>query len=86
MTDSEFDLLDELYFVTPYNELRQQINLPEQEFEQTLLQLIGNGYVKVLFPDQDTEVPFEAEHFAAYREQYYLLATKAGLLAHNTAG
>ncbi|AMM52457.1 hypothetical protein TH61_16435 [Rufibacter sp. DG15C] len=84
MTDQEFDIIDELYFVTPFLDLQEKVGLPEDELTKSLVDLISKGYVKCLFPDQDTEVPFEAEHFQSSYTAYFFLATKSGLLAHNT--
>jgi hypothetical protein len=84
MTNQEFDILDELYFVTSFQDLQEQVGLPKEEFISALVELIGKGYVKCLFPDQDTEVPFNQEHFQTAYSFYYFLATKSGLLAHNT--
>jgi hypothetical protein len=36
MTDDEFDVLDELYFVTSFEALAKQVHLPEQVLKQTL--------------------------------------------------
>ncbi|MFC6999459.1 hypothetical protein [Rufibacter roseus] len=84
MTDQEFDILDELYFVTPYLELKEKLDLPDHELQEALRGLISMNYIKCLYPDQDTEVPFDPEHFTKEAEKYYFLATKAGLLNHNS--
>lgn len=83
MTDQEFDILDELYFVTPFLVLQEKTGLPEAELRGALCGLIGMSYIKCLYPDQDTEVPFDPMHFKAAGQEYFFLATKAGLLAHN---
>ncbi|WP_205503903.1 hypothetical protein [Rufibacter psychrotolerans] len=84
MTDQEFDILDELYFVTSFKELQQKTGLPEPAFREALRGLISMNYIKCLFPDQDTEVPFDPDHFAREGHAYFFLASKAGLLAHNS--
>ncbi|GAA4299769.1 hypothetical protein [Nibribacter koreensis] len=84
MTDQEFDIIDELYFVTSFTDLQKQTGLPTEELIRVLTGLIGKSYVKCLFPDQDTEVPFDGEHFELHHAAYFFLASKAGLLAHNT--
>jgi hypothetical protein len=40
--------------------------------------------VKCFFPDPDTEMPYEEAAFARQYRHYYYLATKAGLVAHNS--
>jgi hypothetical protein len=84
MTDQEFDILDELYFVTSFEELQSRIGLPEPAMREALRDLIGSNYVKCLFPDQDTVVPFDPTHFEKEGHHYFFLATKEGLLAHNS--
>ena len=84
MTDQEFDILDELYFVTSYAELQEKTGLPHAELREGLRGLISMNYAKCLYPDQDTVVPFDPEHFAVEGENYFFLATKAGLLTHNS--
>lgn len=84
MTDLEFEILDELYFVTAYSELKEKVGVPDEEFREGLRGLISMNYIKCLFPDQDNEVPFDPEHFAVAGEKYFFLATKAGLLTHNS--
>jgi hypothetical protein len=84
MTDQEFDILDELYFVTAYPELLEKLNLPEPEFREALIGLISMNYIKCLFPDHDSEVPYDPVHFETEGQGYYFLASKEGLLAHNS--
>lgn len=84
MTEIEFDIIDELYFVTAFEELSRQLNLPEAELGRYLQALVGQGYVKCFFPDPDTEIAYEAGAFAQNYRRYFYLATKAGLVAHNS--
>lgn len=84
MTDAEFDILDELYFVTSFAELRKQLHLPDAELTAGLGQLAEKGYVKCLFPDPDSEIAFDLTAFRADYANYYFLATKEGLLHHNS--
>ena len=84
MTETEADILDELYFVTAFKALSQTLGLEPEMLCNHLQALVKQGYVKCLFPDPDSEVEFDPEHFAANCQAYYFLATKAGLLAHNS--
>ncbi|WP_181305463.1 hypothetical protein [Rufibacter sp. XAAS-G3-1] len=84
MTDQEYDILDELYFVTSFAELQQELEMPEPALREALRGLISMNYVKCLFPDQDTEVPFDPDHFEREGHQYFFLASKDGLLTHNS--
>jgi hypothetical protein len=84
MTDTEFDIIDELYFVTGFAALSRQLDLPEAELGRHLQDLVIRGYVKCFFPDPDTEIPYAEAAFAHQYRDYYYLATKAGLVAHNS--
>lgn len=84
MTETEFDIVDELYFVTSFAGLQQQLGMGEAELRDHLQQLILQGYVKCFFPDPDTEIAYEEAAFAAQYRSYFYLATKKGLIAHNS--
>ncbi|GAB3812771.1 hypothetical protein [Pontibacter rugosus] len=84
MTENEFDILDELYFVTSYLDLKNTLSLPEEELLLGLQSLLQQGYVKILYPDQDTAHDYDADDFGQLYQDYFFLATKAGLVAHNS--
>ncbi len=84
MTENEFDILDELYFVTSYPDLRRTLSLSDDELCAGLQALLAKGYIKILYPDQDTEHDYNAADFLKNCQQYYYLATKAGLVVHNS--
>jgi hypothetical protein len=84
MTDVEFDILDELYFVVAYPDLRSTLSLSDDELCDGLKSLLAKGYVKILYPDQDTEHEYQEEHFGNHCQAYFYLATKAGLVVHNS--
>ncbi|MDX5345911.1 MAG: hypothetical protein LPK19_01580 [Hymenobacteraceae bacterium] len=83
MTAQEFDILDELYFVTSFTELTASLNLKEEDLIQNLKTLLDKGYVKSYFPNPDAEHLLVAEKFEEEVRKCYFLASKAGLLAHN---
>lgn len=81
MTDAEFDLLDELYFVQPYNYVKESLGWEDELLLQTLNSLYQEGLIKCLeSPDQER---FEAVNVLAEGKNLYFLATKKGLMAHN---
>ncbi|OON67092.1 MarR family transcriptional regulator [Hymenobacter sp. CRA2] len=84
MTDAEFDILDELYFVTSFPDLQQRTGLTAPELEQQLRGLLEQGLVRCFWPDPDTELAYEPTSFGALRQDCFFLATKEGLLQHNT--
>jgi hypothetical protein len=82
MTDQEFDLLDELYFVQHYSELKRQLSWEDD----LLLRLLKNLYEKELikcFRTPDDEV-FQVDNLYLEGKTYYYLATKKGLMIHNS--
>lgn len=84
MTDAEFDLLDELYFVTPFRVLLDKTGLPATELQAQLGRLLEQGLVRYYWPDPDTELAYEPTSFGALGQDASYLASKEGLLQHNT--
>jgi hypothetical protein len=84
MSENEFDILDELYFVTSYPDLKSTLSLDDTEICTALNSLINKGYVKIFYPDQDTEHEYSEKAFNEHCQEYYFLATKAGLVVHNS--
>lgn len=84
MTEVEFDILDELYFVVSYHDLKSTLSLSDAELCEGLKQLLVKGYIKILYPDQDTEHEFDEKRFGKHCQDYFFLATKAGLVVHNS--
>ncbi|MEB2775583.1 hypothetical protein SYJ56_09700 [Algoriphagus sp. D3-2-R+10] len=82
MNDEEFDLMDELYFVQPYGYLLETLSWEEELLLTTLQSLFSQGYVKCL-DNPDTE-RFGAVDIIKEGKDLYFLATKKGLMAHNT--
>lgn len=82
MNDEEFDLMDELYFVQPYGYLMESLGWEEELLLATLQSLFSQGYIKCL-DNPDTE-RFGAVDIIKEGKDLYFLATKKGLMAHNT--
>lgn len=81
MTDLEFDVLDELYFVLSYQQLAEACELEEKSLIHTLAVLHQKGWVKILETvDEEAKEPLE---LSTRFHSYYYLATKKGLHAHN---
>jgi hypothetical protein len=88
LSELQFDILDALYFVEPYqsllSEVMAQSGASEQLIVADLKQLIAWRYVQVLRYDEHAndwlKTPFhDADDLHAFR----YLATKEGLLVHN---
>jgi len=82
MTDIEFDVLDELYFVQPFSYLIEELDLDELELKDTLAILVDKGWIKCFLNMQEEALNHEVKLEEKYKEYFYL-ATKAGLMAHN---
>ena len=83
MTDREFELMDELYFVQSFAELQKACQMEVREMEQLLKGLIRKEWVRWMESRAD-DVPDDQIFQEEQMQQYYYLATKAGLLAHNS--
>jgi hypothetical protein len=82
MSDLEYDVLDELYFVQHFKELLKLTDLEEHEIKKTLQTLIDKNWVRC-FKDAATEVQSSELDFELEFRNYYYLASKKGLFAHN---
>jgi hypothetical protein len=82
MEDIEYDVMDELYFVISYKDLQNALGISDGALKQVLQNLIQRDWVKCL-KTIDQEVVAGEYDFDQFYQQYYYLATKAGLLAHN---
>jgi hypothetical protein len=82
MSDLEFDVLDELYFIKSFDELLEATSLDEVVLVRTLLDLKQKDWIKPasIQDGHDIEDHFDVEHDP---RKYHFLATKKGLLAHN---
>jgi len=83
MTDLEFDLIDEMYFVVAFEVLQSKVQAEEQELLHTLEGLLQKGWVKCFLPQSD-EIVTKFEDFSQHYKKYHYLASKEGLLAHNS--
>jgi len=82
MSDEEFDLLDELYFVQPYAVLQGALCWEDSKLLNTLTLLLDKGWIKCFSaPDQEC---FEDIDLQTVGKELMYLATKKGLMAHNT--
>ncbi len=82
MSDKEFDILDQLYFVTPYADLQALTGLGREDLPRLLWGLVARGWVKYFAAPDNELKPDEADFKLNYTEYQYL-ATKQGLRAHN---
>lgn len=82
MSEDEFDLLDELYFLQSFAYLKEVLKWEEGRLLTTLQQLYDQEWIKC-YTSPDEEI-FEKTDLHVAGQQYFYLATKKGLLNHNT--
>ncbi|WP_194776178.1 hypothetical protein [Pararhodonellum marinum] len=81
MSDDEFDLMDELYFVQPYVHLKEQLGWEDEKLLSTLQLLYQKEWIKCLYqPDEEI---FSDARILQDGKAYYYLASKKGLMEHN---
>lgn len=83
MNNLEFDILDELYFVISYRELMEQLTEEDDIIRSAIYRLHKKGWVRV-FASPDDTLDYE-ELTDELLSNSYLLASKSGLKAHNSA-
>lgn len=83
MNQIEFDILDELYLIQSFDELINSLKLNESELQQALHKLLKKDWIRCYNPPTQ-ELIFEKTVFEKDFRKYHYLATKAGLLAHNS--
>lgn len=82
MSDQEFDIIDELYFVTSYMDLKNALDLKENELKQNLISMVKKGWVRV-YTNVDEESELSELSLEDNFNSYFYLASKKGLLKHN---
>ena len=83
MTTIEFDVLDELYFIQSYEYLLRTLKLNDNTLKDVLYELLKKNWLKC-YSSPTEELNFETSDFERDYWNYHYLATKAGLLAHNS--
>ncbi|MEO9485012.1 MAG: hypothetical protein ABJG47_16250 [Ekhidna sp.] len=83
MTDEEFEIIDELYFVTTYSDLKATTDLTDDQLKDNLIQMAQRGWVRV-YKSVDEESELEQLDMENDFQSYYYLASKKGLFEHNS--
>lgn len=83
MTDFEFDVLDELYFLQPYSYLLKTMKMDDLKVKSTLKDLLKKGWVKC-YKSPSEELDTDQVDYENCFAEYHYLASKAGLFAHNS--
>ncbi|HLW18686.1 MAG TPA: hypothetical protein VKX33_00090 [Cyclobacteriaceae bacterium] len=83
MTDDEFDLMDELYFVQSYDYLKHELDWEDEKLLVILQKLFDKEWINC-FSDPDEEI-FDDPDIQSKGMTYFYLASKKGLLEHNAS-
>ncbi len=84
MTNIEYDVLDELYFVLSFQELCLKLNMDPILVEGVIQGLFQKGWVKLIEKESGEEVVLLDAMTLVHNPAYVLLATKLGLKIHNS--
>ncbi|WP_026998444.1 hypothetical protein [Eisenibacter elegans] len=84
MSDEEYDLMAELYFLQSFADLTAQLEYPSHILQQTLKNLWSKGWIRCYVTASEEILDESLVDLDTKFESYYYIATKAGLLAHNS--
>ncbi|MBP9187560.1 MAG: hypothetical protein KBE91_10290 [Bacteroidia bacterium] len=85
LTDIEYDILNAIYFVEPFRHILAECNAAPNIVADVLKQLIHKKYVvAMLFDDEKGEYSRSFIYDSDNMHAYAYLATKEGLMAHNS--
>lgn len=82
MTDLVFNILDELYFICSFDDIIRQTQIENNVLKHELWLMIENGLVRTL--ENEEEINISLADFTSNFKKYHYIATKKGLMAHNT--
>jgi hypothetical protein len=83
MTDDEFNILDELYFVTSYQDLKEGSELDNETLQKNLISMVEEGWVRV-YKNVDEASELSEINMSDHFKSYFYLASKKGLFEHNS--
>lgn len=84
MSDLEYDVLDELYFVQSYAHLRDTLQWDDQMLKETIESLWKKDWIRCYSSPTEELTGNEIDLETRYHTYYYL-ASKSGLFAHNSS-
>ncbi len=82
MSEAEFEIMDQLYFVTSFEDVISLSEINEATVAVVLWKFIDKGWVKC-FDGPENEITIAEDDFKTNYAKYHYLASKKGLLAHN---
>ena len=82
MTEKEFELIDELYFLISFEQLQGLLDWEERELAALLEDIFKKGWLRC-YNHAGEQLSDELIDIPSSYMKYNYLATKAGLKAHN---
>ena len=83
MTDEEYDLMDELYFIQSFQQLKESLSWPEEALKTMLIDFFKKEWVKC-FSNEEEEIARATTQIEVHYSDYFYVADKKGLIAHNS--
>ncbi len=84
MSELEFVVLDELYFIISFEALSKNLVCADKELIHCLQGLLDKGWIKLMETVENGQLPPVAFNIAQDPLLYHYLATKDGLIAHHS--
>ena len=82
MSEEEYNIMDQLYFVTSFEDVKDLSGVDETVIVAVMWKFILVGWIKC-FDGPEEEVELTEDDFKTNFAKYHYLASKQGLLAHN---
>ncbi|MGL1885976.1 MAG: hypothetical protein OCD76_05635 [Reichenbachiella sp.] len=83
MSDHEFDVLDELYLLTSFIDLKDKVGMEDEEIKPVLTKLNNRGWLRC-YEEPEQELGSQEIDLEINFRKYHYLASKAGLKAHTS--
>ncbi|MEO9964443.1 MAG: transporter [Reichenbachiella sp.] len=83
MSDLEFDILDELYFLIHFDDLKKALGLSDEDLKPLLSKMARKKWLRC-YSEPDVELDAASIDIEIGYRNYYYLASKEGLKAHNS--
>lgn len=83
MSDHEYDVLDELYFLIEFKELIYKLGMEDNEIKPVLIKLFNRGWLRC-YEEPEKELENDKVDLEINFRKYLYLASKAGLKAHTS--
>jgi len=85
LDDIEWEILDAIYFIEPFSNILNEVKAPRAVVADCLKQLIHKKYVVALEWNEEKQDYLKTYMYNTDNmDDYFYLATKDGLLAHNS--